>query len=148
MNGTTQAILAALMRNGRCDARTSDRRRHAPLPPPIAEGLERKRALRCTRSDVQPGAGGQLRTDESRLRRRGRREQGGDLHADVEAKIGAKLALEVMPATGSSPSWLYCRSVGPATLPAVAKREIRDLLRGEPSGGCQDGRLDPDSTPD
>src|SRR5947209_7899679 len=100
MNGTTQAILAALMRNGRV------RRAYLgiaggtrPLPPPMAERLGRKAGVEVHEVvSGSPAAGGQLRSgdvivsvgDVSVSR-------AGDLQRlMVEAKIGSKLALEVM----------------------------------------------------
>src|SRR6184192_3187697 len=100
MNSTTEAILAALMRNGRV------RRAYLgiaggtrPLPPPVAERLGRKAGVEVHEVvSGSPAAGGQLRSgdvivsvgDVSVSR-------AGDLQRlMVEAKIGSKLALEVM----------------------------------------------------
>src|SRR5467141_4156742 len=100
MNGTTQAILAALMRNGRV------RRAYLgiaggtrPLPPPIAERLGRKAGVEVHEVvSGSPAAGGKLRAGDVIVSVGGVGvSKAGDLQRlTVEAKIGAKLALEVM----------------------------------------------------
>src|SRR5437899_5727344 len=100
MNGTTQAILAALMRNGRV------RRAYLgiaggtrPLPPPIAERLGRKAGVEVHEVvSGSPAAGGQLRSGDVivSVGDVGVSKAGDLQRLMVEAKIGAKLALEVM----------------------------------------------------
>src|SRR5256712_2599863 len=100
MNGTTQAILAALMRNGRV------RRAYLgiaggtrPLPPPIAERLGRKAGVEGHEGvSGSPAAGGQLRSGDVivSVGDVGVSKAGDLQRLMVEAKIGAKLALEVM----------------------------------------------------
>src|SRR5467141_1134846 len=100
MNGTTQAILAALMRNGRV------RRAYLgiaggtrPLPPPIAERLGRKAGVEVHEVvSGSPAAGGQLRSGDVivSVGEVGVSKAGDLQRLMVEAKIGAKLALEVM----------------------------------------------------
>jgi S1-C subfamily serine protease len=100
MNGTTQAILAALMRNGRV------RRAYLgiaggtrPLPPPIAERLGRKAGVEVHEVvSGSPAAGGKLRSGDVIVSVGGVGvSKAGDLQRlMVEAKIGSKLALTVM----------------------------------------------------
>src|SRR3989442_2930210 len=100
MNGTTQAILAALMRNGRV------RRAYLgiaggtrPLPPPIAERLGRKAGVEAHEVvSGSPAAGGQLRSGDVIVSVGDVRvSKAGDLQRlMVEAKIRAQLALEVL----------------------------------------------------
>src|SRR2546425_9234098 len=100
MNGTTQAILAALMRNGRV------RRAYLgiaggtrPLPPPIAERLGRKAGVEVHEVvSGSPAAGGQLRSGDVivSVGDVGVSKAGDLQRLMVEAKIGAKLALQVM----------------------------------------------------
>jgi S1-C subfamily serine protease len=100
MNGTTQAILAALMRNGRV------RRAYLgiaggtrPLPPPIAERLGRKAGVEVHEVvSGSPAAGGKLRAGDVIVSVGGVGvSKAGDLQRlMVEAKIGAKLPLTVM----------------------------------------------------
>jgi S1-C subfamily serine protease len=100
MNGTTQAILAALMRNGRV------RRAYLgiaggtrPLPPPIAERLGRKAGVEVHEVvSGSPAAGGKLRAGDVIVSVGGVGvSKAGDLQRlMVEAKIGTKLALTVM----------------------------------------------------
>jgi S1-C subfamily serine protease len=102
MNGTTQAILAALMRNGRV------RRAYLgiaggtrPLPPPIAERLGRKAGVEVHEVvSGSPAAGGKLRAGDVIVSVGGVGvTKAGDLQRlMVEAKIGTKLALTVMRA--------------------------------------------------
>jgi S1-C subfamily serine protease len=102
MNGTTQAILAALMRNGRV------RRAYLgiaggtrPLPPPIAERLGRKAGVEVHEVvSGSPAAGGKLRAGDVIVSVGGVGvSKAGDLQRlMVEAKIGTKLALTVMRA--------------------------------------------------
>ena len=100
MNATTEAILAALMRNGRV------RRAYLgiaggtrPLPPPIAERLGRKAGVEVHEVvSGSPAAGGQLRSGDVivSVGDVGVSKAGDLQRLMVEAKIGAKLALEVM----------------------------------------------------
>ncbi|HEV2476020.1 MAG TPA: trypsin-like peptidase domain-containing protein [Candidatus Dormibacteraeota bacterium] len=100
MNGTTQAILAALMRNGRV------RRAYLgiaggtrPLPPPIAERLARKAGVEVHEVvSGSPAAGGKLRAGDVIVSVGGVGvSKAGDLQRlMVEAKIGAKLPLTVL----------------------------------------------------
>ncbi|HKW05993.1 MAG TPA: trypsin-like peptidase domain-containing protein [Candidatus Dormibacteraeota bacterium] len=100
MNGTTQAILSALMQNGRV------RRAYLgiaggtrPLPPPIAERLARKAGVEVHEVVTgSPAAGGELRAGDVIVSVGGVGvSKAGDLQRlMVEAKIGAKLALTVL----------------------------------------------------
>src|SRR5438067_828032 len=100
MNGTTQAILAALMRNGRV------RRAYLgiaggtrPLPPPVAERLARKAGVEVHEVvSGSPAAGGQLRSGDVivSVGDVGVSKAGDLQRLMVKAKIGARLALEVM----------------------------------------------------
>src|SRR5256712_1911578 len=100
MNPTTEAILAALMRNGRV------RRAYLgiaggtrPLPPPIAERLGRQAGGEVHEVvSGSPAAGGQLRSGDVivSVGDVGVSKAGDLQRLMVEAKIGAKLALEVM----------------------------------------------------
>jgi S1-C subfamily serine protease len=100
MNGTTQAILAALMRNGRV------RRAYLgiaggtrPLPPPIAERLARKAGVEVHEVvGGSPAAGGKLRAGDVIVSVGGVGvSKAGDLQRlMVEAKIGARLPLTVL----------------------------------------------------
>jgi S1-C subfamily serine protease len=100
MNGTTQAILAALMRNGRV------RRAYLgiaggtrPLPPPIAERLSRKAGVEVHEVvSGSPAAGGKLRAGDVIVSVGGVGvSKAGDLQRlMVEAKIGAQLPLTVL----------------------------------------------------
>jgi S1-C subfamily serine protease len=100
MNGTTQAILAALMRNGRV------RRAYLgiaggarPLPPPIAERLNRKAGVEVHEVVAgSPAAGGKLRTGDVIVTVGGAGvSKAGDLQRlMVEARIGAQLPLTVL----------------------------------------------------
>jgi S1-C subfamily serine protease len=100
MNGTTQAILSALMRNGRV------RRAYLgiaggtrPLPPPIAERLGRKAGVEVHEVvSGSPAAGGKLRAGDVIVSVGGVGvTKAGDLQRlMVEAKIGAKLPVTVL----------------------------------------------------
>ena len=100
MNSTTQAILAALMRNGRV------RRAYLgiaggtrPLPPPVAERLGRKAGVEVHEVVAgSPAAGGQLRAGDVIVSVGGVGvTKAGDLQRlMVEARIGAKLTLTVL----------------------------------------------------
>jgi S1-C subfamily serine protease len=100
MNGTTQAILAALMRNGRV------RRAYLgiaggtrPLPPTVAEKLGRKAGVEVHEVvSGSPAAGGKLRSGDVivSVGDVGVSKAGDLQRLMVEAKIGAKLTLEVM----------------------------------------------------
>jgi S1-C subfamily serine protease len=100
MNGTTQAILAALMRNGRV------RRAYLgiaggtrALPPPIAERLSRKAGVEVHEVvSGSPAAGGKLRAGDVIVSVGGVGvSKAGDLQRlMVEAKIGAQLPLTVL----------------------------------------------------
>ncbi|HSS61954.1 MAG TPA: trypsin-like peptidase domain-containing protein [Candidatus Limnocylindrales bacterium] len=100
MNGTTQAILAALMRSGRV------RRAYLgiaggtrPLPPPIADRLGRKAGVEVHEVvGGSPAAGGKLRGGDVIVSVGGVGvTKAGDLQRlMVEAKIGAKLDLTVL----------------------------------------------------
>jgi S1-C subfamily serine protease len=100
MNSTTQAILAALMRNGRV------RRAYLgiaggtrPLPPPIAEKLGRKAGVEIHEVVAgSPAAGGQLRGGDIIVSVGGTGvSKAGDLQRlMVETTIGAKLQLTVL----------------------------------------------------
>jgi S1-C subfamily serine protease len=100
MNGTTQAILAALMRNGRV------RRAYLgiaggtrALPPPIAERLARKAGVEVHEVvSGSPAAGGKLRAGDLIVSVGGVGvSKAGDLQRlMVEAKIGAQLPLTVL----------------------------------------------------
>ncbi len=100
MNGTTQAILAALMKNGRV------RRAYLgiaggtrPLPPAIAERLGRKAGVEVHEVvSGSPAAGGKLRSGDVIVSVGGAGvSKAGDLQRlMVEARIGAKLPLVVL----------------------------------------------------
>jgi S1-C subfamily serine protease len=100
MNGTTQAILAALMRNGRV------RRAYLgiaggtrPLPPPIAERLARKAGVEVHEVVTgSPAAGGKLRAGDVivSVGSVGVSKAGDLQRLMVEAKIGAQLPLTVL----------------------------------------------------
>jgi S1-C subfamily serine protease len=100
MNGTTQAILAALMRNGRV------RRGYLgiaggtrALPPRIAERLARKAGVEVHEVvSGSPAAGGQLRAGDVIVSVGGAGvSKAGDLQRlMVEAKIGAQLPVTVL----------------------------------------------------
>src|SRR6195256_6226129 len=100
MNGTTQAILSALMRNGRV------RRAYLgiaggtrPLPPPIAEKLGRKAGVEVHEVvSGSPAAGGQLRSGDVivSVGEVGVSKAGDLQRLMVEGKIGSKLPIEVM----------------------------------------------------
>jgi S1-C subfamily serine protease len=100
MNGTTQAILSALMRNGRV------RRAYLgiaggarPLPPPIAERLARKAGVEVHEVvSGSPAAGGKLRAGDVIVSVGGVGvSKAGDLQRlMVEAKIGAQLPVTVL----------------------------------------------------
>jgi S1-C subfamily serine protease len=100
MNGTTQAILAALMRNGRV------RRAYLgiaggtrALPPPIAERISRKAGVEVHEVvSGSPAAGGNLRAGDVIVSVGGVGvSKAGDLQRlMVEAKIGAQLPLTVL----------------------------------------------------
>ena len=100
MNGTTQAILAALMRNGRV------RRAYLgiaggtrALPPPFAERLARKAGVEVHEVvSGSPAAGGKLRAGDVIVSVGGVGvSKAGDLQRlMVEAKIGSQLPLTVL----------------------------------------------------
>jgi S1-C subfamily serine protease len=100
MNSTTQAILAALMRNGRV------RRAYLgiaggtrPLPPPVAEKLGRKAGVEVHEVVTgSPAAGGKLRGGDVIVSVGGVGvSKAGDLQRlMVEATIGGKLTLTVL----------------------------------------------------
>ena len=100
MNATTQAILAALMRNGRV------RRAYLgiaggtrPLPPPVAERLGRKAGVEVHEVVAgSPAAGGQLRGGDVIVSVGGTGvSKAGDLQRlMVETTIGTKLTLTVL----------------------------------------------------
>ena len=100
MNATTQAILAALMRNGRV------RRAYLgiaggtrPLPPPIAEKLGRKAGVEVHEVvSGSPAAGGQLRSGDVivSVGEVGVSKAGDLQRLMVEGKIGSKLPITVM----------------------------------------------------
>jgi len=100
MNSTTQAILAALMRNGRV------RRAYLgiaggtrPLPPPVAERLGRKAGVEVHEVVAgSPAAGGQLRAGDVivSVGDVGVTKAGDLQRLMVEARIGAKLTLTVL----------------------------------------------------
>jgi S1-C subfamily serine protease len=100
MNGTTQAILAALMRNGRV------RRAYLgiaggtrPLPPPIAERLGRKAGVEVHEVvSGSPASGGKIRAGDVIVSVGGVGvSKAGDLQRlMVEARIGAQLPLTVL----------------------------------------------------
>jgi S1-C subfamily serine protease len=102
MNGTTQAILAALMKNGRV------RRAYLgiaggtrPLPPAIAERLSRKAGVEVHEVvSGSPAAGGKLRSGDVIVSVGGVAvSKAGDLQRlMVEARIGSKLPLVVLRA--------------------------------------------------
>src|SRR5947207_3923984 len=100
MNSTTQAILSALMRDGRV------RRAYLgiaggtrPLPPPVAERLGRKAGVEVHEVVAgSPAAGGQLRGGDVIVSVAGTGvSKAGDLQRlMVETTIGAKLTLTVL----------------------------------------------------
>jgi S1-C subfamily serine protease len=100
MNGTTQAILAALMRNGRV------RRAYLgiaggtrPLPPSIAERVGRKAGVEVHEVVAgSPAAGGQLTAGDVivSVGEVGVSKAGDLQRLMVEAKIGARLQLTVL----------------------------------------------------
>jgi S1-C subfamily serine protease len=100
MNGTTQAILGALMRNGRV------RRGYLgiaggtrPLPPPMAERLGRKAGVEVHEVVTgSPAAGGMLRAGDVIVSVGGAGvSRAGDLQRlMVEARIGAQMPLTVL----------------------------------------------------
>ena len=100
MNGTTQAILAALMRNGRV------RRAYLgiaggtrPLPPPIAERLGRKAGVEVHEVvSGSPAAGGKLRAGDVivSVGEAGVSKAGDLQRLMVDTRIGAKLAVTVL----------------------------------------------------
>ncbi len=100
MNGTTQAILAALMRNGRV------RRAYLgiaggtrPLTPAMAQRLGRKAGVEVHEVvSGSPAAGGKLRAGDIivSVGDVGVTKAGDLQRLMVEARIGAKLALEVL----------------------------------------------------
>jgi S1-C subfamily serine protease len=100
MNGTTQAILAALMKNGRV------RRAYLgiaggarPLPPAIAERLGRKAGVEVHEVvSGSPAAGGKLRAGDVivSVGEVGVTKAGDLQRLMVEARIGAKLAVVVL----------------------------------------------------
>jgi S1-C subfamily serine protease len=100
MNGTTQAILSALMRNGRV------RRAYLgiaggtrPLPPPIAERLGRKAGVEVHEVvSGSPAAGGRLSAGDVivSVGDVGVSKAGDLQRLMVEAKIGSRLALTVL----------------------------------------------------
>jgi S1-C subfamily serine protease len=100
INGTTQAILAALMRNGRV------RRAYLgiaggtrPLPPPIAERLGRKAGVEVHEIvSGSPAAGSKLRAGDVIVSVGGVGvSKAGDLQRlMVEAKIGSRIPLAVL----------------------------------------------------
>src|SRR5438874_2131724 len=100
MNATTQAILAALMRNGRV------RRAYLgiaggtrPLPPPIAEKLGRKAGVEVHEVvSGSPAAGGQLRSGDVivSVGEVGVSKAGDLQRLMVEGKIGSKLPITGM----------------------------------------------------
>jgi S1-C subfamily serine protease len=100
MNGTTQAILAALMREGRV------RRAYLgiaggtrPLPPPIAEKLGRKAGVEVHEVVAgSPAAGASLRGGDVivSVGEVGVSKAGDLQRLMVEAQIGAKIALTVL----------------------------------------------------
>ncbi len=100
MNSTTQAILAALMRNGRV------RRAYLgiaggtrPLPPPVAEKLGRKAGVEVHEVvSGSPAAGGKLRSGDVivSVGDVGVSKAGDLQRLMVEARIGASLPLTVL----------------------------------------------------
>jgi S1-C subfamily serine protease len=100
MNATTQAILAALMRNGRV------RRAYLgiaggtrPLPPAISERLGRKAGVEVNEVVAgSPAAGGKLRAGDVivSVGDAGVSKAGDLQRLMVEAKIGTKLALTIL----------------------------------------------------
>jgi S1-C subfamily serine protease len=100
MNATTEAILAALMRNGRV------RRAYLgiaggtrPLPPPIAERLGRKAGVEVHEVvSGSPAAGGKLRAGDVivSVGEVGVTKAGDLQRLMVEAKIGSKVVLTVL----------------------------------------------------
>src|SRR5437868_13489243 len=100
MNATTEAILAALMRNGRV------RRAYLgiaggprPLPPPIAEKLGRKAGVEVHEVvSGSPAAGGKLRAGGVvvQVGGVGVRKAGDLQRLMVEAQIGSKVVLTVL----------------------------------------------------
>ena len=100
MNATTQAILSALMRNGRVRrAFLGIAGGTRPLPPPVAERLGRKAGVEVHEVVAgSPAAGGQLRGGDVIVSVGGSGvSRAGDLQRMmVEATIGAKLTLTVL----------------------------------------------------
>src|SRR5689334_11180456 len=100
MNSTTQAILAALMRNGRVRrAYLGIAGGNRPLPPPIAEKLGRKAGVEVHEVVAgSPAAGGQLRAGDVivSVGDVGVTKAGDLQRLMVEAHIGAKLTLTVL----------------------------------------------------
>ena len=100
INATTQAILAALMRNGRVRrAFLGIAGGTRPLPPAIAERLGRKAGVEVHEVvSGSPAAGGQLRSGDVivSVGDVGVSKAGDLQRLMVEAKIGSRLALEVM----------------------------------------------------
>src|ERR1043166_2641797 len=100
MNSTTQAILSALMRNGRVRrAYLGIAGGNRPLPPPIAEKLGRKAGVEVHEVVAgSPAAGGQLRGGDVIVSVGGTGvSKAGDLQRlMVEATIGARLTLTVL----------------------------------------------------
>jgi S1-C subfamily serine protease len=100
MNATTQAILAALMRNGRVRrAFLGIAGGTRPLPPPVAERLGRMAGVEVHEVVAgSPAAGGQLRGGDVIVSVGGSGvSRAGDLQRMmVEAIIGAKLTLTVL----------------------------------------------------
>src|SRR5881392_2231027 len=100
MNGTTQAILAALMRNGRV------RRAYLgiaggtrPLPPPMAEKLGRKAGVEVHEVvSGSPAAGGKLRSGDVivSVGDIGVTKAGDLQRLMVEAQIGSRIVLTVL----------------------------------------------------
>jgi S1-C subfamily serine protease len=100
MNATTQAILSALMRNGRVRrAFLGIAGGTRPLPPPVAERLGRKAGVEIHEVVAgSPAADGQLRGGDVIVSVGGAGvSRAGDLQRMmVEATIGAKLTLTVL----------------------------------------------------
>jgi S1-C subfamily serine protease len=100
MNATTQAILAALMRNGRVRrAYLGIAGGNRPLPPAIAERLGRKAGVEVNEVVAgSPAASGKLRAGDVivSVGDVGVSKAGDLQRLMVEAKIGAKLALTIL----------------------------------------------------
>ena len=100
MNATTQAILAALMRNGRVRrAYLGIAGGNRPLPPPVAEKLGRKAGVEVHEVVAgSPAANGQLRGGDVIVSVGGTGvSKAGDLQRlMVETTIGSKLTLMVL----------------------------------------------------